>query len=130
MFVLDKPLKAALLLSLLAGGLTACTDYTGPDGSRINGPQVRENGVENRTLTYTVEGFHSRDSTSLEYMRRLARKGVRQDGNTGKYTVIFLDKNSGRPLLVNRYEAQSDLLLQQKIYLVHSEPVLPRAAPE
>lgn len=100
MFVLDKPLKAALLLILLAGGLTACTDYTGPDGSRINGPLVRENGVENRTLTYTVEGFHSRDSTSLDYMRHLATNGVDQDGHVGKFTVIFLDKTSGRPLLV------------------------------
>lgn len=127
---LTKPLKAALLLSLLTSGLTACTDYNSPDGSRINGPQVRENGVENRTLTYTVDGFHSRDSTSLDYLRHLARNGVRQDGNTGQYTVIFLDKTSGRPLLVNRYEAQSDLLLQNKIYLIDSEPAPPRTAPE
>lgn len=127
---LNKLLKAVLLLSNLAGGLTACTDYTGPDGSRINGPQVREVGAENRTLTYTVEGFLPRDSTSLDYMRSLARNGISQDGHTGRFTVIFLDKTSGRPLLESEYEAMSDLMTQNKIYLVRSEPQPPRAAPE
>lgn len=130
MSALAKSLKAGLLLGLLAGGLTACADYTAPDGSRINGPQVRENGVEDRTLTYTVEGFHPRDSTSLDYMRHLAAIGVARDGNTGKFEVLFLNKTSGRSLLECEYEAQGDLLFQRKIRLVSSEPAPPRAAPE
>lgn len=60
------------LLALSIGGLTACADCTGPDGFRINGPRVQVNGVENRTLTYTVESFHPRNSASLAYLRHLA----------------------------------------------------------
>ncbi len=127
---LHKFLQAVLLLSLLLGGLTACTDYTGPDGFRINGPRVKENGVENWTLTYTVEGFHPRDSTSLDYLRDLAADEVDSDGRAGKFQVIFLDKTSGRPLLESEYEAVPDLLFQRKIHLVRSEPQPPRAAPE
>jgi hypothetical protein len=124
------PKAGLLLLILLASGLSACADYTAPDGSRINGPQVRENGVENRTLSYTVEDFHSHDSTSLDYMRELAEIGVVQDGNTGTFTVIFRDKTSGRPLLESEFEAEPDLLFQRKIHLVRSEPEPPREAPE
>lgn len=125
-----KHLHAKLLLALLAGGLSACADYTGPDGSHINGPQVQENGVEQWTLTYTVEGFHPRDSTSLDYLRHLARNEVDSDGHAGKFYVIFRDKTSGRPLLESEYEAVPDLLFQRKIHLIRSEPQPPRAAPE
>ena len=117
-------------LLLLAGGLPACADYTGPDGSRINGPQVRENGFQDRTLSYTVEGFHPRDSTSLNYLRDLAWKEVNQDGHTGRLTVLFLDKTSGQPLLASNYEVIPDLLFQNKIHLLSSEPSPPREALE
>jgi hypothetical protein len=103
-------------LLLLTGGLTACADYTGPDGSRINGPQVRENGSTDRTLSYTVEGFNPRDITSRNYMRHLAREAVEEDGHTGMLSVLFLDKTSGNILLASKYEVIPDLLFQNKIH--------------
>jgi hypothetical protein len=130
MSALGKSFTHLIGLLLLTGGLTACADYTGPDGSRINGPQVRENGFQDRTLSYTVEGFHPRDSTSLDYMRNLAWKGVNQDDHTGRLTVLFVDKTSGQPLLANDYQVTADLLFHNKIDLLSSEPAPPREALE
>ena len=126
MFALAKSFAHLIGLLLLAGGLAACADYTGPDGSRINGPQVRENGFQDRTLIYTVEGFHPRDRTSLAYLQDLAWKGVNQDGHTGRLMVLFLDQTSGQTLLENDYQVTADLLFQNKIDLLRSESASPR----
>jgi hypothetical protein len=113
---LAKPFARAVSLLLLAGGLAACSDYTGPDGSHINGPQVREDSPMDRTLIYTVEGYNPRDRTSRNYMRHLAREAVAQDSYTGKVTVLFLDKTSGNILVSSQYEVIPDLLFQNKVH--------------
>jgi hypothetical protein len=115
---------------LLAGGLAACADYTGPDGSRINGPQVRETGFQAYTLTYTVENFHPHEKTSQDYLRHVASREITQEEHTGRLTLVFLDQTSGQPLLTNDYEVLPDLLFQHKIHLLSSESASSREAPE
>jgi hypothetical protein len=113
---LAKPFAHVVSLLLLAGGLAACSDYTGPDGSHINGPHVREDSPMERTLIYTVEGSNPRDKTSRNYLRHLAREAVNQDSYTGRATVLFLDKTSGKILVSSQYEVIPDLLFQNKIH--------------